>query len=132
MSGVDDLFQRDQPVVAAPDRLRTVWRLLIVAIPLNLCGITCFTGVPGAILSLLAWYLADEELGRVESGALPADRRDRVSRVRLIAFVQLVFCGLTLLVTAALFGLGFYEAVVRALAELAGHPLPQPLPPPTP
>jgi hypothetical protein len=126
VSGVDDLFERERPVVAAPDRLRTIRRLLFFATPLNLLGIACFTGVPGAILTLLAWQLADEELARVDSGALPADRRAPVRGLRQVAFAQLGFCVLSLATQIALFGMGFYSAILWGILAIFGVAKPVP------
>jgi hypothetical protein len=124
VSGVDDLFQRDTPVRPAPDRLHRIGWMLAIAAPLNLLGVPCFTGVPGAILTLVAWQLADEEVARVESGALPEERRSRATRLRAVAVAQLGFCVVSLLVQTALFGLGVYDGVFTLL----GAPVPAPTP----
>ena len=113
MSGVDDLFSPEAPPPAPPpkDRLRRVDVLLAIALPLNLFGILCFTGVPGAILTLIGWQLADEEIARVESGALPQRQLGPARRRRNLAFAQLIWVMLSLTIQVVLFGIGFYDGV---------------------
>lgn len=102
MSGADDLFTGDAPPPPT-NRLPRIRRILLVALPLDLLGIPCFTGVPGAILTLWAWQLADEELARVESGALPVALRPDVVRIRAQAFGLLVFVLLSLVAQMILY-----------------------------
>lgn len=118
MGGVDDLFSGDGPAAPVEDRLRTIWRVLLIAAPLNACGITCFTGVPGAALTLWAWQLAEEERARVESGALPAERGGPVGRARSAAFGMLIFVAASLVAQIFLFTQGFYEWALGALVSL--------------
>ena len=112
---VDDLFQRDAPVRPTPNRLSLITVLLGVAAPLNFLGIACFTAIPGVILTLLAWQLADEELARVESGALGPALRPKVQRLRAVAFGQLGFCALSLMTQMFLYGIGVYDQVLTEL-----------------
>lgn len=120
MSGVDDLFSSERPPAPVRDRLDRAAQLLAVALPLNVLGVTCFTGVPGAVLALLAWHIADEEVLRVESGALPAERGVRARRVRGLGFAMLVFAIGSLILQIVLFGAGFYQALLTAAAGLFG------------
>lgn len=125
MSGVDDLFSPEAPPPAAPiDRLRRIGRLLALALPLNMFGIFCFTGVPGAVMALVGWQLADEEVARVESGALPKEARPRAERLRAFAFAQMSFALLSLVAQVVLFGLGFYDFVLQIFLAVAGVGVP--------
>jgi hypothetical protein len=128
VSGVDDLFAPEAPPPAPPpDRLRRISRLLAIALPLNLLGFLCFTGVPGAVMALVGWQLADEEVARVESGALPKEVGPRAQRLRSFAFVQMLIALLSLLLQIVLFGAGFYDALLELVLQWTGV-----LPPATP
>lgn len=121
MSGVDDLFSPDAPPPAPPtDRLRRIGILLAVALPLNLFGVVCFTGVPGAVMALVGWQLADEEVARAESGALPKSELPRAQRMRAFAFSQMTLALLSLVAQVVLFGAGFYDLVLAAILGLVG------------
>ncbi|MDP2307881.1 MAG: hypothetical protein Q8P18_17780 [Pseudomonadota bacterium] len=121
MSGVDDVFSPESPRPAPPpDRLRRISRLLALALPLNLFGIFCFTGVPGAVMALVGWQLADEEVARAESGALPREARPRAERLRAFAFTQMTLALLSLVAQVVLFGLGFYDYLLQFFLGLAG------------
>ena len=124
MSGVDDVFSAERPPAPVRDRLDRAARLLAVALPLNVLGVACFTGVPGAVLALVAWHIADEEVLRVESGALPAERGVRARRVRGLGFAMLVFAIGSLILQIVLFGAGFYQALLAAAAGLLGVDVP--------
>ncbi|MDP2312988.1 MAG: hypothetical protein Q8P41_08790 [Pseudomonadota bacterium] len=126
MSGVDDLFSPEGAVEPPPpDRLRRIERLLAVALPLNVLGVFCFTGVPGALLALVGWQLADEEVARVESGALAPEKGPRARRMRGFAFGQLGFALLSLALQASLFGMGFYDGLLAFFLTLAGFGAPE-------
>ncbi|MES2643597.1 MAG: hypothetical protein V4850_29195 [Myxococcota bacterium] len=130
MSGVDDLFAPEAPPPAPPpDRLRRISLLLGVALPLNLLGFLCFTGVPGAVMALVGWQLADEEVARVESGALPEQARPRAQRLRSFAFVQMLIALFSLLLQIVLFGYGFYDELLNVVLGFTGVLPPAP---PTP
>ncbi len=118
MSGADDLFSTEAPA-PVHDRLGRVEKLLAIALPLNALGIFCFTGVPGAVLALLAWHTADEEMLRIESGALPADRMVRARRLRGLGFGLLVFALLSLSAQVTLFAIGFYAGLLELLGVVA-------------
>lgn len=107
MSRIDELFSGDAPPPPLPDRQRLIRGLLWVAAPLNLLGPLIWTSVPGAFLSIYAWYVADGEIARVESGALPPERRAPLTRLRNTAFGFLGFCVLSLTLQILLFGASF-------------------------
>ena len=122
MSGVDDLFSPPgasgdaaPPVV---DRLRRARLILGIALPLNLFGVFCFTGVPGAVLALVGWQLADEEVARVESGAIPKDQLRPAGRWRNFAFLQLVFAMFSLTIQFLLLSAGIYDLLLEAALGL--------------
>ena len=125
MSNVDDLFAPEplpggRPAPPPVDRLRRVRVILGVALPLNFLGVLCFTGVPGAILTLVGWQLADEEVARAEAGVVPKEQLPRARRARDFAFGQLVFVVLSLTAQVALFTLGVYDALFEAVVALFG------------
>lgn len=113
---VDALFAGDPP---APVDLRPALRrlrwLLWVAAPLNAAGVLCFTGVPGAALTLWAWLLADDGAGRVREGGVPADQGADALRLRDWAAWNLGLCVSSLLLQAWLLTTDFYEVLLARL-----------------
>jgi len=92
--------------------------MLRIAIPLNLLGITCFTGVPGAALTLWAWSRADDEMARVANGALPAERATEVAALRNHCFGWMVFATMSLAAQLLLIGTGSYGPLFSLLGSL--------------
>ncbi len=118
---VDALFEGEPPA-PPPDpgpALRRLRVLLAVAIPLDLLGIPCWTGVPGAVLTLWAWLRADAEAARVREGAYDDDLAADFLRLRAWAAWALGFSILSLVVQAWLLTTPFYALLlVRALDAL--------------
>jgi hypothetical protein len=126
VSAVDDLFSGEggRPVARPRDPVATIGLWLGVAGVLNLLGVTCFTGVPGAALTIWCWHLCEEELQRIEVGVTPAERRPAVRRLRAASFAMLLFAAASLAFQLFLFWIGFYEAVLIMLAAIFGAPPP--------
>jgi len=97
---VDALFVGDPPPPpeAAAPVLRRLRALLWVAIPLNILGIPCWTGVPGAALTLWAWLVADGEMARVDAGAYHAEDAAALVRMRRLSAWVLGFCLVSLVI----------------------------------
>lgn len=110
----DDLFS-GEGAIATPDPTPPIARLLWLAVPLNLAGPCLFTGVPGAALSLWAWYRADEELAKVETGALPESFRRPLTNLRNTAFGNLSLCMMLLILQIVLFSMGVYQSLLSTL-----------------
>ncbi len=124
---VDQLFGGEGgsgPSTGPEPRNGLILGLLIVAAPLDLLGIACCTSIPGMVLTLAAWLVADADLARVESGHLPMDKAPALVRLKQIAFGLLVWCGATFLIQMALLGNGAYErwlvGVIRFVGGLGG------------
>lgn len=108
---VDALFAGEPPpppVEAAP-RLRAIRAALIVALPLDLLGVLCWTGVPGAAITLWAWLQSDGEMARVEAGEYSSEDAASMMRLRSVSGWLLGFCVLSLLVQAWLLTTSFYS-----------------------
>jgi len=123
VSGVDDLFT-DERAAPARDRLGRARALVAVAAPLVVLGPACFTGVPGALLALVAWQFADEELARAESGGLPADRARPAARLRGLAFGLLSLSILSFVLQIFLFAIGFYASLLELVVGLVRGDVP--------
>ncbi len=110
---VDALFAGELPEQKAlgPVLRRLSW-LLALSLPLNLIGVLCFTGVPGAVLTLWAWLLADNEAARVREGASDEQEGKRLLQLRGWAAWNLGLCVSSLLIQAWLLTTGFYEALL--------------------
>ena len=127
MSGADDLFSTEGPPPVR-DRLERAARLTGLAAALSVAGPCLFTGVPGAILAVIAWQTADDELARVEAGALPPERRGRAAQVRGAAFATMMASGLFLLLELGLLVFGVYEALIVLVAAALGYDVGVPAP----
>ncbi len=119
---VDQLFGGDgsAPGRGPTARTHTIFALLVVATPMNLFGVVCCTSIPGMVMTLAAWLLADADLARVESGHLPMDQAPALVRLKRVAFGLLVFCGLTFLIQMTLLSQGAYERWLVALVTWLG------------
>ncbi len=143
---LDDLFggaSTPPPPPPVRDTLGRMRWMAFGALLLNLAGPCCFTGVPGTALALWAWYLADEAVERVESGALPSERGPAATRTRDWAFRGVMLGGLLLILQLALFSFGIYSLYGNWLLNVLGEllfaldlgvlpGLPPPGAPPTP
>lgn len=113
---VDILFGGEpaQPLVDPAPRIRRLSWLLAVAIPLDALGVTCFTGVPGAFLTLWAYLLADAEAAQVQAGRYPeGPSGGRILRLRSLAAWAMAFTIFSFVVQIALFWWGFYDVFYR-------------------
>ena len=96
-------------------RLRLVAILMVSGLVLALGGLAC-SAVPGGLVVLVAWLVAEKERDRVDSGFLPESDRPRVALVRRLAQAGLVLVIGLLLVQCLLMWGGVYEAIwTRAL-----------------
>lgn len=108
MSTVDDVFSGEAPPPPAVDGLVRVRRWLVLATVLDLLGPTCFTGVPGAAVTLWCWMLLEEEVQRVESGVVAASKR--LGTLRTVCFALMLLSAASLVLQIVLFSVGFYDA----------------------
>ena len=118
---VDALFDGEPPLppLDPAPRLRRLTLLLAVAIPLDLLGITCFTGVPGALLTLVVYLQADAEQALVDAGRYPSPEAiARLVRIRRVALWMMVFTLISLALQVVLFvGTDFYTGTVLPLVD---------------
>lgn len=108
LARVDALFAGEPPAPAAAlgPRIRAIRAVLALGLPLSLLGIPCWTGVPGAALTLWAYSLADGAL--TDSGSAAPDELARLASLRRTAVGGLVFAGLSFVVQAWLLSQPFY------------------------
>ena len=116
---VDALFAGElpEPVNLAPT-LRLLRLLLVVSLPMNLAGVLCWTGVPGAILTLWAWLVADGEASAVSAGVLDGAEASSLLRLRSVAAWNLGLCVLMLFIEASLLATPFYEQLLTFWLDL--------------
>ena len=113
---VDNLFTGGEP----DQRLaQTGWisALLAVAIPLDILGVLSCTSVPGAGVTLLAWWLVDREMALLESGVILVESAPRLNRLKQITMGALAFCGISLLFQIVLLSTGFYEGWLLQISQ---------------
>ena len=120
MSRVDALFAGEPPRAPTPAGpvLRKMQWLLAIAIPLDAAGILCWTGVPGAALTVWAWLVADAELARIEAGEYDSADASRLVALRTVAAWTLGFCVLSLVVQIYLLSSDFYARIWGAAMDL--------------
>jgi hypothetical protein len=114
---VDALFAGEPPAKPMPagPRIQRLQRILAVAIPLDLLGIPCWTGVPGAALTLWAYLQADAEMARIEAGAYAGEDAARLLRLRTVSTWALYFCVVSFLVQAWLLSTPYYAMIIGGL-----------------
>lgn len=117
---VDALFAGEPPAPpreAAPT-LRRLRMVLMFAIPLDALGIFCWTGVPGAALTLYAYLASDAEMAHIEAGEYSPEDAAVLSRLRSIATFFLYFSVVSFLVQTTLFARGFYNEYADLVARV--------------
>jgi hypothetical protein len=109
-SNVDALFSGEpqKKPVDVTARMRRIKRILWLAVPLDLFGIPCWTGVPGAVLTLWAWLATDSEVARIEAGDYTHTDAMRLLTLRRITFWALLFSVVSLIVQSWLLSTPFY------------------------
>ena len=119
VSKVDALFAGEPPPapLAAGPRIRRLQGILAIAIPLDLLGIPCWTGVPGAVLTLWAYLQTDAEMARIDAGVYAGEDAARLLRLRSISTWALYFCVVSFLIQAWLLSTPFYAGLLGALAD---------------
>ena len=97
---VDALFAGEppEPPLEGAGIRRKIRHILWVAIPLDLMAIPLWTGVPGALLTLWAWLLADAESRRVEDGCYDEQDSAAILGLRRISKAALIFTLLSFVV----------------------------------
>ena len=115
MIGADDLFGGDAPPPPPPDPAPRIRRILAFAGPLNLMGPLCLTSVPGAFLSLWAWYQADEAMARLESGDLPEGYGPHLKALKNSTFANLIAAFSVMIFQILLFMTGVYQQLLEAV-----------------
>lgn len=113
---VEKLFSGGEPE-QRPARSGWIKALLAAAIPLDVLGILSCTSVPGAALTLAAWWLVDRELALLESGVIAAESAPTLGRLKQLTLGALTFCGVSLFVQIVLLSTGFYERWLLRLSQ---------------
>lgn len=115
---VDALFAGEPPATVELGPVLARLKLLLgVSLPLNLLGPLCWTGVPGAVLTLWAWSLADREAAAVSAGAVRGDQATSLLRLRRFAATNLGLCVLSLFVQVSLLATDFYPQLLSAMLD---------------
>lgn len=113
---VDLLFGKESPE-ARHRRLRRIRWLLAVAAPLDLLGLVSCTSLPGAVLTLLAWQLSEQELDRAEEGLAGDGETDALGQLRRVAGALLALCFVGFFVQMYLLSTGAYARWLSPLLE---------------
>lgn len=113
--GVDELFGEGGK--AARPRTGRVIAVLVTGLVMTLLGMAC-TAVPGGLVTLVAWYLVQKEVDRVDSGFLPLEYRPRLSLLRTIVWASLFLVVLLFFVQTVLLFNGVYFALWSQAIEL--------------
>lgn len=113
---VEELFSGGE-AAQRPARSGWIKALLAAAIPLDVLGILSCTSVPGAALTLAAWWLVDRELALLESGVIAVESAPALGRLKQLTLGALTFCGVSLFVQIVLLSTGFYERWLLRLSQ---------------
>jgi len=96
-------------------RLRRAQWLLVIALPLDLAGLVTCTSVPGALLTLAAWQIAESEMKRIEAGELSVEHAPRIVLIKKVAFWAMAACVGGFALQLILLSTGTTERWLRAL-----------------
>lgn len=110
---VDQLFGKESEA-SRLRRLRRIRWMLAVALPLDFFGVVICTSLPGAVITLWAWQLTEQELLRVEEGMIDLEHAPELTLLRQVAYGALAWCLLGFLVQMYLMSNGFYLRWVRS------------------
>lgn len=113
---VEKLFSGGEPE-QRPARSGWIKAVLAVAIPLDVLGVLSCTSVPGAVMTLLAWWLVDREMALLESGVIHVESAPSLNRLKQVTVGTLTFCGVSLFVQIVLLSTGFYERWLLRLSQ---------------
>ena len=113
MTGRVDRLFGGKPVGESQVRRATI--LLAIAVPLDVLGLVTCTSVPGALLTLAAWQLAEADMKRIEAGELSVEHAPAIARVKQIAFWAMGACILGFGLQLVPLSTGTYERWLRAL-----------------
>jgi hypothetical protein len=131
MDEVDELFgdHGGQP----EPRTMLILSLLTSGLLLTLFGLAC-SAAPGGLVVLAGWVAVEKEMGRVESGYLPADTRPQVRSLQIAAQVAVTLVLLLFVLQTVLLSMGVYEALLVQVLEtlLSWTDTSVVVPPPTP
>ncbi len=116
---VDALFAGEPPPPPreAASTLRRLRAVLLFAIPLDALGIFCWTGVPGAALTLFAYLASDAEMAHIEAGEYSPDDAAALSRLRSVSTFFLYFSVVSFIIQTTLFARGFYNDYADLIAR---------------
>ncbi len=106
---VDRLFEGDHDLPVRRSHARFIQLVLAAAIVLDFLGLLTCLSIPGAALTLWAWWWTDRELALVASGALSADDGPRLDLLRRISTAALAWCAVSFALQIYLLSTGAYE-----------------------
>ncbi len=101
---------------APSPRVLAITSLLGGGLLVALVGMAC-TAVPGGVMVLFAWMLAEKEMDRIESGYLPADARGVVRLLQTATFVGVLVVVFLFVAQGYLFCSGFYDELWMSMLE---------------
>ena len=111
---VDELFGEGSG--APTPRTGAITALLGTGLVVAVLGMAC-TAVPGGVMVLMAWMLAEKEVDRINSGYLPADAQGTVSLLQTATFAGVLAVVLLFVIQAYLFCSGFYDLLWSGLLQ---------------
>ena len=114
---LENLFSGGE-LAQRPARTGLIGLTLALAIPLDLLGVLSCTSVPGAALTLGAWWLIDQESGLMECGLVDGAAAPRLAQLKRVTHAALVFCGINLFAQIILLSTGVYEQWLITLSHL--------------
>ena len=120
---VDALFGGDLPEASGDrePRLRRIEQMLWFAIALNVLGIPCWTSVPGAVLTLWAWFATDPENVELNAAGMTPEERDWLQRLRRRANATLALCIAALILQIILLSTAFYSRLWGSFSVALQH-----------
>ncbi|MCA9492941.1 MAG: hypothetical protein KC621_23585 [Myxococcales bacterium] len=106
MSDVDELFGSGG--TTAKPRLTLILTLMSAGVITTGLGLACST-IPGGLLLLSAWLVAERDLQRVEAGFLPLSQGTVLRAFRALAVLLVMLATAAFVLQTVLMGMGFYD-----------------------
>jgi len=114
---VDELFAEESRGVKP--RVGLVFVLTLVGLLVAVTGFPC-SAVPGGVIVLLAWFFAEKEYARLQTGFFGSDRRSEIVGARAAAIGGVVITALIFSLQLVLTWMGVYEQWWPGIVVLLG------------
>ncbi len=112
---VDRLFEGDPELPTRPSHAPRIQLVLAAALVLDLLGLLTCLSIPGAALTLWAWWWVGRELAAAAAGVVATEHAPRLHLLQRLATAGLAWCAASFALQIYLLSTGAYERWFREL-----------------